>query len=224
MTDSVSRETPPPLVEKLYPRAAVRLSAYADLLATEGTLRGLIGPREVPRLWDRHLLNCAVLERLIPDEASVADIGTGAGLPGIVLAIVRPDLEVALVEPLLRRTTFLEEAVDSLGLDNATVVRARAEQLPPASYDVVTSRAVAPLGKLASWCLPLCVEGGLMLAMKGSSAEEELESSERELTSLGAELWHIHELGVDELVQPTTVVSIVAGRASGGSRHKRHGR
>jgi 16S rRNA (guanine527-N7)-methyltransferase len=224
VTDSVSRETPPPLVEKLFPRAAVRLSAYADLLATQGTVRGLIGPREVPRLWDRHLLNCAVLERLIPEEASVADIGTGAGLPGIVLAIVRPDLEVALVEPLLRRTTFLEEAVDSLGLDNATVVRARAEQLPAASYDVVTSRAVAPLGKLAKWCLPLCVEGGLMLAMKGSSAEEELESSERELTSLGAELWHIHELGVDELVQPTTVVSIVAGRAAGGSRHKRHGR
>ncbi|MGW6280351.1 16S rRNA (guanine(527)-N(7))-methyltransferase RsmG [Kribbella sp. NPDC055071] len=221
MTDSVSRETPPPLVEELYPRAAVRLAAYAELLADQGTVRGLIGPREVPRLWDRHLLNCAVLERLIPAESSVADIGTGAGLPGIVLALVRPDLQVALVEPLLRRTTFLEEAVETLGLDNATVVRARAEELPRASYDVVTSRAVAPLGKLAGWCLPLCVEGGLMLAMKGSSAEEELEASERELTSLGAELWHIHELGVDELTHPTTVVSIVAGRAAGGSRHGR---
>lgn len=223
MTGSVSRETPP-LVEKLYPRAAVRLSAYAELLATQGTLRGLIGPREVPRLWDRHLLNCAVLERLVPEEASVADIGTGAGLPGIVLALVRPDVEVALVEPLLRRTTFLEEAVETLGLDNATVVRARAEELPRASYDVVTSRAVAPLGKLAGWCLPLCVEGGLMLAMKGSSAEEELDASERELNALGAELWHIHQLGVDELAQPTTVVSIVAGRAAGGSRHGRRGR
>ena len=223
MTEDVSRETPP-LVEKLYPRAAVRLSAYADLLATQGTLRGLIGPREVPRLWDRHLLNCAVVERLIPEQSSVADIGTGAGLPGIVLAIVRPDLEVALVEPLLRRTTFLQEAVDSLGLDNATVVRARAEEIPSASYDVVTSRAVAPLGKLARWCLPLCVEGGLMLAMKGSSVEQELESSERELTKLGAELWHIHELGVDELTQPTTVVSIVAGRAAGGSRYGSRGR
>jgi 16S rRNA (guanine527-N7)-methyltransferase len=223
VTEGVSRETPP-LVEKLYPRAAVRLSAYADLLATQGTLRGLIGPREVPRLWDRHLLNCAVVERLIPEQSSVADIGTGAGLPGIVLAIVRPDLEVALVEPLLRRTTFLQEAVDTLGLDNATVVRARAEEIPPASYDVVTSRAVAPLGKLARWCLPLCVEGRLMLAMKGSSVEQELESSERELTKLGAELWHIHELGVDELTQPTTVVSIVAGRAAGGSRHGSRGR
>jgi 16S rRNA (guanine527-N7)-methyltransferase len=223
VTEHVSRETPP-LVEKLFPRAADRLAAYAELLATEGTLRGLIGPREVPRLWDRHLLNCAVLERLIPEESTVADIGTGAGLPGIVLALVRPDLQVSLVEPLLRRTTFLQEAVDELGVDNATVVRSRAEDLPRASYDVVTSRAVAPLGKLAGWCLPLCAEGGLMLAMKGSSVEDELDASERELEALGAEVWHIHQLGVDELAQPTTVVSIVAGRAAGGSRHGRRGR
>ncbi|WP_049797488.1 16S rRNA (guanine(527)-N(7))-methyltransferase RsmG [Kribbella flavida] len=211
-------------MEELYPGAADRLSAYAELLATEGTLRGLIGPREVPRLWDRHLLNCAVLERLIPEQSSVADVGTGAGLPGIVLALVRPDLHVALVEPLLRRTTFLEEAVQQLGCDNAEVVRARAEDLPPASFDVVTSRAVAPLGKLAGWCLPLCAEGGLMLAMKGSSAEAELAGAERELTALGAEVWHVHQLGVDELAQPTTVVSIVAGRAARGPRHTKRGR
>lgn len=223
MTEDVSRETPP-LVEELFPRAVDRLAAYADLLATEGTLRGLIGPREVPRLWDRHLLNCAVLERLIPEESTVADIGTGAGLPGIVLALVRPDLQVALVEPLLRRTTFLQEAVEMLGCNNAEVVRSRAEDLPAASYDVVTSRAVAPLGKLAAWCLPLVVEGGLMLAMKGASVEEELAASERELQALGAEEWHIHELGVDELAQPTTVVSIVAGRAARGSQHRRRGR
>ncbi|GAB2681458.1 16S rRNA (guanine(527)-N(7))-methyltransferase RsmG [Kribbella swartbergensis] len=211
-------------MEELFPQAADRLAAYADLLATQGTLRGLIGPREVPRLWDRHLLNCAVVERLIPEESTVADIGTGAGLPGIVLALVRPDIHVSLVEPLLRRTTFLQEAVEELGLGNATVVRSRAEELPRASYDVVTSRAVAPLGKLAGWCLPLCAEGGLMLAMKGSSAEDELDASERELEALGAEVWHIHQLGVDELAQPTTVVSIVAGRAAGGSRHGRRGR
>lgn len=211
-------------MEELYPRAAVRLAAYAELLATEGTLRGLIGPREVPRLWERHLLNCAVLERLIPEGASVADIGTGAGLPGIVLAIVRPDLQVSLVEPLLRRTTFLEEAVETLGCTNAEVVRSRAEDLAPASFDIVASRAVAPLGKLAGWCLPLCVEGGLMLAMKGVSAEEELAGSEHELEALGAEEWHVHQLAVDELAQPTTVVSIVAGRAARGSQHKRRGR
>ncbi|WP_238165323.1 16S rRNA (guanine(527)-N(7))-methyltransferase RsmG [Kribbella caucasensis] len=201
-----------------------QLVAYAELLSTEGTLRGLIGPREVPRLWDRHLLNCAVLERLIPEESTVADIGTGAGLPGIVLALVRPDLQVSLVEPLLRRTTFLQEAVDKLGIPNAEVVRARAEELPPASYDVVTSRAVAPLGKLAGWCLPLCAEGGLMLAMKGASAEDELDSAEGELEALGAEVWHVHQLGDGELAQPTTVVSIVAGRAARGSQHRRRGR
>ncbi|TWD80590.1 16S rRNA (guanine527-N7)-methyltransferase [Kribbella amoyensis] len=211
-------------MEELYPRAAGRLAAYADLLATEGTLRGLIGPREVPRLWERHLLNCAVLERLIPEGSTVADIGTGAGLPGIVLALVRPDLRVSLVEPLLRRTTFLEEAVEKLDLTNAEVVRARAEDLAPAEYDVVASRAVAPLEKLAGWCLPLCAEGGLMLAMKGSSAEEELAGAERRLTALGAEEWHIHQLGDGELAQPTTVVSIVAGRAARGSKHTRRGR
>ncbi|WP_143466048.1 16S rRNA (guanine(527)-N(7))-methyltransferase RsmG [Kribbella sp. ALI-6-A] len=211
-------------MEELFPRAAGRLEVYAELLATEGTLRGLIGPREVPRLWDRHLLNCAVLERLVPEEATVADIGTGAGLPGIVLALVRPDLQVSLVEPLLRRTTFLEEAVEKLGLDNAEVVRGRAEDLRGTTYDVVTSRAVAPLGKLAGWCLPLLDEGGLMLAMKGESAEDELAGAEGELEALGAEVWHVHQLGVEELAQPTTVVSIVAGRAARGSQHRRRGR
>jgi 16S rRNA (guanine527-N7)-methyltransferase len=223
VVDDVSRETPS-IVGELYPQSVDRLTAYADLLATEGTLRGLIGPREVPRLWERHLLNCAVLERLIPREATVADIGTGAGLPGIVLALVRPDLHVSLVEPLLRRTTFLLEAVERLDLRNAEVVRSRAEDLPAASFDVVASRAVAPLGKLAGWCLPLCVEGGLMLAMKGASAAEELAASEHELTALGAEEWHVHELAVEELAQPTTVVSIVAGRAGRGSRHNRNRR
>jgi 16S rRNA (guanine527-N7)-methyltransferase len=223
VTGDVSRETPP-IVEELYPRAVDQLAAYADLLATEGTLRGLIGPREVPRLWERHLLNCAVLERLIPEEATVADIGTGAGLPGMVLALVRPDLQVSLVEPLLRRTVFLLEAVERLELPNAEVLRSRAEDLTPASFDVVVSRAVAPLGKLAGWCLPLCVEGGLMLAMKGQSAADELAESEGVLAALGAEEWHVHELGVDELAQPTTVVSIVAGRAVRGSQRKRRGR
>jgi len=211
-------------VAALYPRSAERLNLYAELLATEGTLRGLIGPREVPRLWDRHLLNCAFLERLIPESATVADVGSGAGLPGIVLALVRPDLEVALVEPLLRRTTFLTEAVEQLGLPNVEVVRSRAEDLRGRTFDVVASRAVAPLGRLAKWCLPLCAEGGVMLAMKGESAEAELAESRPELDALGAEDRKIHQLGVDELKQPTTVVSIVAGRAARGSQHGRIGR
>jgi 16S rRNA (guanine527-N7)-methyltransferase len=146
---------------------------YAELLAGDGTVRGLIGPREVPRLWERHLINCAVLAELIPDEAAVCDIGTGAGLPGIVLAIARPDLQVTLVEPLLRRTSFLEEVVAELGLTRCEVRRARADALHGvATYEVVTSRAVAPLPKLVAWSLPLVAPGGAVLAMKGSRAQE----------------------------------------------------
>jgi 16S rRNA (guanine527-N7)-methyltransferase len=211
VSGDVSRETPA-VVERLYPRSAAALASYAELLATEGVVRGLIGPREVPRLWDRHLLNCAVVERVIDRGAVVADVGSGAGLPGLVLAIVRPDLRVTLIEPLLRRTTFLEEVVEALGLENVTVTRSRAEDLREASFDVVVSRAVAPLGKLAAWCLPLCRPEGRMVAMKGSSAEEELAAAERALDRLRAAERTIQRLGVDELDQPTTVVSIVAGR------------
>ena len=135
------------------------LTAYAALLAGPGVERGLIGPREAPRLWDRHLLNCAVVAELIAPGARVDDVGSGAGLPGMVLALVRPDLEVTLVEPLLRRATFLHEAAERLSVPNVHVERARAEELArqvdagrrqPA--DVVTARAVAPLGRLAGWC------------------------------------------------------------------------
>jgi 16S rRNA (guanine527-N7)-methyltransferase len=199
-------------VERLYPSAAGSLTAYADLLATDGVVRGLIGPRETPRLWDRHLLNCAVVEQLLDREASVADVGSGAGLPGVVLAIVRPDLQVCLIEPLLRRTTFLSEAVEQLGLANVEVLRARAEEVRDRSFDTVVSRAVAPLGRLAEWCLPLCRPGGRMVAMKGSSAGDELAAAKPVLDRLGAAERTIEIVGVDELDQPTTVVSIVAGR------------
>ena len=153
-------------------------AAYARLLATDGTVRGLIGPREVPRLWDRHLLNSAAIAPLVPARARVVDVGSGAGLPGIPLALARPDLTVALLEPLARRVAFLTECVDRLGLDRVTVVRGRAEEEPIrrelGGADVVTARAVAPLERLAGWCLPLLRPGGLLLAMKGSTAAEEL--------------------------------------------------
>lgn len=210
MDPNVSRETPP-AVGRLYPDAAGGLSAYADLLATDGVVRGLIGPREVTRLWARHVLNCAVVEQMLPADSAVADVGSGAGLPGLVLAIVRPDIRMALIEPLLRRTTFLTEAVSAVGLANVEVIRARAEDVGR-SFDVVVSRAVAPLPKLADWCLPLCRPGGLMVAMKGSSAQDELAAAKVALDRLDAGERTIRRLGVDELDQPTTVVSIVAGR------------
>jgi 16S rRNA (guanine527-N7)-methyltransferase len=151
---------------------------YARLLATEGTVRGLIGPREVPRLWDRHLLNSAAIASLVPAGARVVDVGSGAGLPGIPLALARPDLTVTLLEPLARRVAFLTECVDRLGLERVTVVRGRVEEGPIrrelGGVDVVTARAVASLDRLAGWCLPLLRAGGLLLAMKGSTAAEEL--------------------------------------------------
>ncbi len=148
---------------------------YADLLAGDGVVRGLVGPREVSRLWERHLLNCAGLGELIPTDATVCDVGSGAGLPGLVLAIARPDLHVTLLEPLQRRTAFLEEAVAALGLDNVEVERGRAEALHGRrTFAVVASRAVAPLPRLLDWCLPLVAPGGVMIAMKGASAADEI--------------------------------------------------
>ena len=146
-------------------------------------MRGLIGPREAPRLWERHLLNCAVLGEVVPRGAAVADVGSGAGLPGLVLAIARPDLRVTLVEPLLRRTRFLEEAVDLLGL-RATGRGACGRgprSWPGRTFDVVTARAVAPLARLARWCLPLVAPGGELVAMKGSSAPAEVAEAGPEL-------------------------------------------
>jgi 16S rRNA (guanine527-N7)-methyltransferase len=178
---------------------------YVDLLTFAGVERGLIGPREVPRIWDRHILNCAVVVPRVPVGAAVADVGSGAGLPGLVWAIARPDLHVTLIEPLLRRTTFLEEAVDALGLDQVTVLRARAEDVRE-TFDVVTARAVAPLEKLAGWCLPLVRPGGVLLALKGRTAEEEVASSRVSLHKMGATDIVVSSHG--DLQVPTTVVEV----------------
>ena len=164
--------------------------AYHDSLATDGSIRGFIGPREVPRLWERHLLNCAVIGDVMPEGARVIDVGSGAGLPGIPLAIARPDLDITLIEPLLKRSNYLSEVKELLGLDNVTVIRGRAEEGPVKKAvkgaDIVTSRAVAPLGKLAKWSLPLVKVGGEMIALKGESVYEELERDAAELKRAGA--------------------------------------
>ena len=188
---------------------------YADLLAHDGVVRGLIGPREVPRLWERHLLNCALLGEAIPQGVTVCDVGSGAGLPGLVLALSRPDLRVTLVEPLLRRTTFLEEAVVALGLDNVEVVRGRAEELHGrAEFDVVTSRAVAPLDKLLAWSMPLVRQGGAVVAMKGSSVQDEIAGAAKALSKHGAGVVVVLELGEGLVEHPTTVVRVEATRPS----------
>ncbi|MGP5497981.1 16S rRNA (guanine(527)-N(7))-methyltransferase RsmG [Corynebacterium flavescens] len=187
------------------PRLALA-QAYRDSLATDGSIRGFIGPREVPRLWQRHILNCAVVNSVIPTGARVVDVGSGAGLPGIPLAIARPDLQLTLVEPLLKRSNYLSEVVELLGLDNVTVIRGRAEEGPVkkavAGADVVTSRAVAPLGKLAKWSLPLVRKGGEMIALKGSSVLEELERDAAEIKRAGGGKAQV------ETIEGTTIIRV----------------
>jgi len=203
---SVSRETEPPAgAEVLFGDQWDRAQRYAELLSTWGVDRGMIGPREVPRLWERHLLNCAVVVPRLPRSATVADVGTGAGLPGLVWAIARPDIAMTLVEPLLRRVSFLEEVVADLGLTNVEIARSRAED-HPGRYDVVTARAVAALDKLTTWCWPLVAPGGVLLAMKGRSAPEEVEAARPLLDRLGVTDVRIASYG--ELAVPTTVVEI----------------
>jgi 16S rRNA (guanine527-N7)-methyltransferase len=195
---------------------------YASLLATAGVERGLIGPRETPRLWDRHLINCAVVGELIPPGSAVIDVGSGAGLPGLVLAIARPDLRITLVEPLLRRSVFLGEAVSLLELSTVDVVRARAEEVA-LSAPVVTARAVAPLDRLARWCLPLVAPGGRLLAMKGSSAEAEVLEHGAALRRAGGGSPRIFECGKGVADPPTVVVEVPlqdAPRRSGGRRSR----
>ncbi|MEU8230218.1 16S rRNA (guanine(527)-N(7))-methyltransferase RsmG [Actinoplanes sp. NPDC048967] len=201
---------------------------YAELLITDGVVRGLIGPREAPRVWERHLINCAVMSEMIPLGASVTDVGSGAGLPGIVLAVARPDLTITLVEPLARRTAFLSEAVTALGLDTTvTVVRGRAEDVaggPPAAADIVTARAVAPLDRLAGWCLPLAAVGGRLLALKGASAAEEVAEHHEAITRLGGGDPVVRLCGAGVIDPPTTVVEIVRERAVVAPRPRPSGR
>jgi 16S rRNA (guanine527-N7)-methyltransferase len=198
---------------------------YAAILAGAGIERGILGPGEVPRLWDRHVLNSAAVAELVEDDETVADVGSGAGLPGIPLALARPGVRVTLIEPLLRRAEFLKEVVDDLSLD-VVVMRGRAEErdvrLELGEMDVVTSRAVASLDKLTRWSLPLLREGGRMLAMKGDRADDEVGEHRRVMNSLGAVDIGVVKCGVDYLTPPATVV--VARRGKRISRSSPKGR
>ena len=182
---------------------------YAELLANVGVERGLLGPREVDRLWERHILNSAAVGELIAGGERVVDVGSGAGLPGVPLALARPDLSVTLVEPMLRRSEFLREVVGVLGLSVA-VVRGRADDAAVrgqiGEVDVAVSRAVASLDKLTEWCLPLIRPGGRMLAIKGERASEEVERQRRVMAALGADDVRVMRCGVDYLDPPARVV------------------
>ncbi|WP_285780114.1 16S rRNA (guanine(527)-N(7))-methyltransferase RsmG [Microtetraspora sp. NBRC 13810] len=206
---------PPAIAREVFTGEAwARAEEFAGLLAGPAVVRGLLGPREVPRIWDRHLLNCAVVAEAIPPVVKLVDIGSGAGLPGLVLAIVRPDVTVTLLEPLLRRTVFLEECVKALELDNVEVVRGRAEELAGKRvFDVASARAVAPLDRLLTWALPLLREGGELLAMKGERAAAELEEAREQLTAGGARTAELVSVGRGKVEPPATLVRVVAGRS-----------
>jgi 16S rRNA (guanine527-N7)-methyltransferase len=198
------------LVVEIFGTSSQQIKQYVDILGREGVVRGLIGPHEADRMWDRHIFNSVAITGLTRADADVVDVGSGAGLPGIPLAILRPDLRVTLLEPLLRRVTFLSETVTALGLDDRVrVVRARAEEHIE-QYDVVVARAVAPLSRLVGWCIPLRRSDGVILALKGRSAAAEVAEAGPVLARTGLT---VEQLGVaaHPTLEPATVVRLGPG-------------
>ena len=188
---------------------------YAELLAGPAVQRGLIGPRETARLWDRHLMNCAAVAELVPPACSVIDLGSGAGLPGVVIAMLRPEATVVLLEPMARRVAFLQECVRVLGLGHTSVCRGRAEDLAgQVAADVVTARAVAPMERLAGLALGLARPGGLVLAMKGAGAAEELARAGPVLARLRARDVAVVHPGSGKVSPPPTVIRLSAPAAA----------
>jgi len=220
---------PPPVAAEVFGEALESAVRYVELLATAGVERGLIGPRETDRLWDRHLLNCAALAEVVPPGATVVDVGSGAGLPGVPLALARTDLRVVFLEPMERRTVFLREvvaALDSAG--RMSVLRGRAPDVGVGKdglrWDVAVARAVAPLERLGGMLLPVVRPGGVMLAMRGSRVDEELAEARDGLRSQGWRDVRVLMCGKDRLAEPTRLVAAErvadgAGRQGVGDRH-----
>ncbi|NUL44789.1 16S rRNA (guanine(527)-N(7))-methyltransferase RsmG [Cellulosimicrobium funkei] len=218
---SIEPQVPPELTGDLLTAAEELFDDRIDLavrfvehLSSTGIEWGLLGPREVPRLWERHVLNCAVVGDLLPEGALVADVGSGAGLPGLALALARPDCQFILIEPLERRVAWLDMVVDDLGLDNVDVVRARSEQVVGnVVVDIVTARAVSALKTLIPLTLPLLQGSGQLLAIKGRSAADEVKSAAKVLKKHKGSTPTIETVGEDLLAEPTTVVRVRVGSA-----------
>lgn len=224
--------SPPPAVVTVFGDRLPLAVRFADLLAGPGHEQGVIGPRELPRLWNRHVLNGAAVADVVPERASVVDVGSGAGVPGIPLAIARPDLTVTLVEPMARRVAWLTQVVGELDLP-IDVVRGRAEERETrrrcGGCDVVTARAVAPLGRLVTWTLPLVRPGGILAAVKGASAEDELARDAKEIRTAGGDDAHVVRCGAGDAATFVVLVSRTERRSAvsasgrrGGSRKDRH--
>ena len=202
-------EVEPKEAQEVYGEHIGQARQYFDLLVRDGDLLGLIGPREMPKLWSRHILNSAVVADLVEDGQVVADVGSGAGFPGIPMAILRPKVKFVLIEPMERRANWLADVVvPTLGLENVKVLRGRAEEAPLRNYDVTTARAVSALPKLLRMLVPLTAPGGQVLAMKGSKAQEEIEESQSLAKKLKIESFEIVTVGENLLVEPTTVVRV----------------
>lgn len=204
-------ESEPEFAEELFGNQIATARAFTNRLATDSETFGLLGPRELPRIWSRHVLNSALLAEQVPQGASVVDVGSGAGLPGIPLAIARPDCQFTLVEPMERRSAWLEQVVQDLGLSNVTVLRARAEDVERTDFDIATARAVAALDKLLRLLTPL-IRGSkhkTVLAMKGSRAPEEIAEAAKKIKLLGYAQPEILTLGLHKAPETATVVRLV---------------
>jgi 16S rRNA (guanine527-N7)-methyltransferase len=203
-----------PLLGQVLGDSLPKLTRFHEKLREEGEIRGLVGPREMPRLWERHILNSAALAPFIADvtggrRMTVADVGSGAGFPGIVLAAMFPQLRFTLIEPMERRVEWLEEVVDDLDLGNVRIERARAEDLAGKQFfDIVTCRAVAPMTKLSHWVLPLLKNRGTFIALKGRSAQAELDKAAKEIKKAGGIHPEAHVAPVGEGLEETHVVTI----------------
>lgn len=202
-------EVEPKEAKEVYGEYITQARQYFDLLVRDGDLLGLIGPRELPKLWSRHILNSAVVADLVEDGQLVADVGSGAGFPGIPMAILRPKVKFVLIEPMERRANWLADVVvPTLGLENVQVLRGRAEEAPLRNYDVTTARAVSALPKLLRMLVPLTAPGGQVLAMKGSKAQDEIDESKSLAKKMKLDTFEIVTVGENLLVDPTTVVRV----------------
>lgn len=224
MTPDRTNLAAPSAAQAIFGERVALAATFVDMLRTHGVERGLIGPRELDRLWDRHVLNSAAIADLVPNDATVIDVGSGAGLPGIPLAIARPDVSVTLLEPMARRTEWLQEVLETLHVERVTVVRGRAEDKAVreelALADVATARAVAPLARLAAWCLPLVRPGGRMLALKGASAADEVARDRVAVERAGGSEIEIVQCGERTLEVPTTVVTVTRAKRTGPRRRR----
>jgi 16S rRNA (guanine527-N7)-methyltransferase len=217
-----ARPAAPPAAAAVFGGHLALAERFAAILADTGVSHGLVGPREVPRLWERHVLNCAVVQPAFPHGATLIDVGSGAGLPGLALAVVRPDLTVHLVEPMLRRTNWLADTVAQLGLANCEVHRGRAEEFHGVlRAPFATARAVARIDKLARWTFPLLADEGVLVALKGVQAEQELEAERSRLSRMGMVDGRIKTYGAGLLEIPTVTMELTVRQTERGPRGRR---